>query len=79
MAPSVAVNIDICGISDFLALLLSELYGYSMPLTTFLVKKELSLHRPALIFQATVNSRVSDNQSKQCQNHISQLGKMHGY
>ena len=35
VGPPVAV-----GIYDFSALLLSELYGYSMPLTTFLVKKE---------------------------------------
>jgi hypothetical protein len=43
---------------------LSELYGYSTPLTTFLVKKEFWLHRPVLIFQPTVNSRASDNCSK---------------
>jgi len=67
------------GISDFLALLLSELYGYSMPLTTFLVKEEFLLHRPVLIFQPTVNSRASDNHSKKCQNHISQLEKMCHY
>ena len=67
------------GISDFWVLLLSDLYGYSMPLTTFLVKKEFLLHRPVLIFQPTVNSRASDNHSKQCQNHISQLGKMRSY
>jgi len=67
---------DIC---DFLALLLSELYAYSMPLTTFLVKKEFLFHRPVLIFQPKVNSRASDNRSHQYQNHISQLGKMHSY
>ena len=39
-----------------------------MPLTTFLVKKEFSLHRPVLIFQPTVNSWASDNQSTQCHN-----------
>ena len=72
---SVAVNIDICGYLPFL----SELYGYSMPLTTFLVMKEFLFHRLVLIFQPSVNSRASDNQSKQCQNHISQLGKMHSY
>jgi hypothetical protein len=48
-----------------------------MPLTTFLVKKEFSLRRPVLLFQPTVNFRAIDKQSKQCQNHISQLGKMH--
>jgi len=47
-----------------------------MPLTTFLVKKEFSLHRSVLIFQPTVNSRVSDNQSMQCHNRISRLEKM---
>jgi len=31
------------------------------------------------LFQPTVNSRASDNRSKQCQNRISQLGKMHSY
>ena len=50
-----------------------------MPLTPFLVKKEFLLHRPVLIFQPTVNSRASDNGSKQCQNCISQLGKMRSY
>jgi len=50
-----------------------------MPLTTFLVKKEFLLHRPVLIFQPTVNSTASDNQSTQCQNCISQLGKIHSY
>jgi len=58
---------------------LSESYGYSTPLTTFLVKKEFSLHRPVLIFQPTVSSRASNTQSKQCQNRISQLGKMCSY
>jgi len=47
-----------------------------MPLTTFLIKKEFLLYRPVLIFQPTANSRVSDNHSMQCQNRISQLGKM---
>jgi len=37
--------------------------------------QEFSLHRPVLIFQLTVNSRASDNQSKQSQNLISQLEK----
>jgi hypothetical protein len=40
----VAVNIDFCRYLRFLALVLFELYGYSMPWTTFLVKKESSLH-----------------------------------
>ena len=66
-------------ISDFLTLLLSELYGYSTALTTFLVKKQFLLHRPVLIFQPTMNSRASDNRTKQCQNRISQLGKMCSY
>jgi len=50
-----------------------------MPLKTFLVKKDFLLRRPVFIFQPTVNSRASDNRSKQCQNHISQLGKMRSY
>jgi len=50
-----------------------------MPLTTFLVNNYSLLHRPVLIFQPTVNSKASDSQSKQCQNHISQLGKIHIY
>jgi len=38
VGPSVAVKIDFfLDISDFLALVLYELYGYSTPLTTFLV------------------------------------------
>jgi len=36
-----------------------------MPLTKFLVSNQSSLHSPVLIFQPTVNSRVSDNQSTQ--------------
>jgi len=50
VGPPVAENIDICGYLWFL--LLSELYGYNMPLTTFLVKEEFLLHRPVLIFQS---------------------------
>jgi hypothetical protein len=50
-----------------------------MPLTTFLVKKEFLLHRPVLIFQPTLNSRASDNGTRQCQNCISKLGTMHNY
>jgi len=73
----VAVNIDICWYIRLLMLLLSELYGYSTPLATFLVKTEFSLHRPVLIFQPTVNSRASDNRSKQWRKPICQLGKMH--
>ena len=53
--------------------------GYSTPLTTFLVKKEFLFHRPVLIFQPTVNCRSSNNRSTQCQNLISQLGKMSSY
>ena len=63
-------------ISNFRALFLSDLYGYSMPLTTFLVKKEFLLYKPVLIFQPKVNSRASDNQNTQCQNPTTQLGKM---
>jgi hypothetical protein len=58
---------------------LCAVYGYGTPLTTFLVKKEFLLHGPVLIFQPTVNSRASDNCSKQCQNRISQLGKVRTY
>ena len=58
---------------------MSALYGYSTALATFLVKKDFLLHRPVLIFQPTVNSRASDNRSKQYQNRISQLLKMHSY
>jgi len=32
-----------------------DIYGYNMPLTTFLVNIEGLLHRPVLIFQPTVN------------------------
>jgi len=39
MGPPVAVNIDFVVISEFGALVLSESYGYSTPLTTFLGKK----------------------------------------
>jgi len=50
-----------------------------MPLTTFLAKKEYLLHRPVFIFQPIMNSIASDNRNKQCQNRISQLGKMRSY
>jgi hypothetical protein len=50
-----------------------------MTLTAFLVKKEFLLYRPVLIFQPTVNSRVRNNHSMQCQNCIRQLGKMRIY
>jgi len=43
---------------------LSELYGYSTPLTTFLVNDECSLHRPVLILQPTVNPRASNIESE---------------
>ena len=49
-------------ISDFGALVFSELYGYSMPLKTFLVNKKCSFHRPVLIFQPTVDSSANDKQ-----------------
>ena len=62
-------------ISDFWALVLSVLCGYSTSLTTFLVKKETSLHRPVLIFQPTVNPSASYIQSYQCLNPVSQLGQ----
>jgi hypothetical protein len=79
VGPPVAVNIDICRYLQFFSITSSELYRYNMPMTTFLVKKEFSLHRPVLIFQPTVNSRASNNQSKQCLNRISQLGKKRSY
>ena len=47
--PPVAANIGIF-IFNFWALLLSDLYRYNIPLTTFLVKKEFLLRRPVLIF-----------------------------
>jgi len=59
----------------FLSLVLSELYGYSMPLATFLVKKDCLFHRPVLIFQPTVNPSARYKQSFQCLNHISPLGQ----
>jgi len=49
-------------ISDFGALILSELYGYSTPLKTFLVNNKCSFHRPVLIFQPTVDSSASCKQ-----------------
>jgi len=58
---------------------LYELHGYSTPLTTFLVNNWSSFHRPVLIFQPTMNSNASNNQSKQCQDLTSQLGKTCSY
>ena len=49
-------------IYDFGALVLSELYGYSTPLKTFLVKNKCSFHRPMLIFQPSVDSSASNKQ-----------------
>ena len=66
-------------ISDFWALVLSELYGYSMPLTNFLVNSWSLFHRPVLIFQPTMNSIACNNQSTRCQNIISRLRKMRSY
>jgi len=57
VGPSVAVNIKFCGY-------LSELYGYSTPLTTSLVNNYNSLHRPVMIFRPTVNPKASDSGSK---------------
>ena len=63
-------------IYDFWALVLSELYGCSMSLTTFLVNSYSLFHRPVLIFQPSLSSIASDNQSMRCQHLISQLEKM---
>jgi hypothetical protein len=76
---TVALTLIFVGITNFWALPLSELCGYSTPLTNFLVTKEFSLHRPVLILRPTLNYRDIDNQSKQCQNHSSKLGKTHIY
>ena len=46
-----------------------------MSLTAFLVNRYSLFHRPVLIFQPTVNCIASDNQSMQCHNCISHLGK----
>ena len=51
----------------------------SQAILTFLVTKDFSLHRPVLIFQPTLNSRASNNWSKQHQNHVSRLEKMCSY
>jgi hypothetical protein len=64
---------------EFWVLVLSELYGYSTPLTTFMVKKECLFHRPVSIFQHTANSRASGNKSTQCVPRASQLEEMHSY
>ena len=66
-------------VSDFLALVLSELYGCSVSLTTFLVNSYSLFHRPVLILQPTMNCITSDIQSMQCQHLISQLGKKGSY
>jgi hypothetical protein len=60
VGPPVAVNIN------FWALVLPELYGYSTPMTTFLVNNWSSLQRSVLIFQPTVNCRASDKQGELC-------------
>jgi hypothetical protein len=62
VGPPVAVNIDFLDISDFWALVLSEVYWYSTPLTTYEVQNFCSFHRLVLIFQLTVNCRASDKQ-----------------
>jgi hypothetical protein len=78
VGPPVAVNIIFVDISDFFALVLSELCGCSVPLT-LLVNSYSLFRRPVLIFQHTMNYVASDNQSTQCQHLISQLGKMCSY
>jgi hypothetical protein len=75
----VAVNTNFYGHLRFLGITLSDLYGYSMPVANFLVKKEISLHMPVLIPQTTVNSTASNIQSRQCPNSISETGKMRRY
>jgi len=66
-------------IYDFWTLVLSELYGCTMSLTTFLVNSCSLFYRPVLILQPTVSSVASDNQSMQFQHLISKLGKMCSY
>ena len=77
---SVAVNIEFSGHLRFFSISFVWIIWvqYATP-TTFLVNNETSLHRPVLIFQPTVNPRASNNQSKQCQNSISELWKMRSY
>jgi hypothetical protein len=60
--PSCSFNINFCGYLRFWALDSSEVYRYSMPLTTFLVNNFCLFHRPVLIFQTTLNCRASDKQ-----------------
>jgi hypothetical protein len=50
-------------ISNFWALVLAESYGYSMPLTNFLVNNYSSFHRPVLIYHPTVNFSADDKAS----------------
>ena len=54
---------------------MSELYGYSTPLTTSVVKIECLFHRPVLILHPIFNPSARYKQSSQCLNHISQLGQ----
>jgi hypothetical protein len=47
-------------LSDFCAVVLSEVYGYSTPLTNSLINKQCLFYMPLLIFQPTVNCSASD-------------------
>jgi len=58
-------------ISSFRALVSSELYAYSTPLTTFLINNQSSFHRPVLIFQPQCKLWTKLSVSKQ----LSQLGQ----
>ena len=61
----VLLNIDFLNISDFWAIVLSELYGYSTSMKTF-IEKKCSFQRQVLIFQPRVDSSVSDKISRLC-------------
>jgi hypothetical protein len=67
------------GISGFLALVLFELYGYSMPLTISLATKKCSLHRPLLIFESKVNSSASYKQISLCQTLLVSWDRIRSY
>jgi hypothetical protein len=76
---SIAVNIEFCGYLWFLSITFVWIIWVQYATDNISGQEKVLLHRPVLIFQPTVNSRASNNHSKQWQNLISQLGKMHSY
>jgi hypothetical protein len=71
VGPPVAVNFN------FWALVLSEVYSYSMPLTTFLGNNFCSFHRPVLIFHPQWTAQQAINKGELCLEQHYLLKELH--